>query len=187
MNEGVDIRGYLLEVYQDPEDGSWVAEVPDLPGAIAAAEDPATAIVEIEDVIDAWIAAAKEDGRPVPEPRPREDQFSGRFLVRVPRSLHRRLSNEARLDGVSLNTYCVNALAYAVGSAEAKATLPSPKYLPTTSSYALLLGRTHHLGFSAINVGRERLESSARLPRIVGQTNQPIPIAAGRERLSHAG
>ena len=121
MTNRPNIGGYRLEVYEDPEDGAWVAEVPDLPGAMAAGETPTEAISGVEDAIGAWIDAAHDDGRQVPAPRPVDDQFSGRFVVRVPRSLHRRLVTEARRDGVSLNTYCVNALAQAVGIADAQA------------------------------------------------------------------
>ena len=64
MSSGVNIRGYVLQVYQDPEDKSWVAEAPDLPGTVAAADSPADAICEIEDAIEAWIEQpAKTEGQ----------------------------------------------------------------------------------------------------------------------------
>jgi len=128
MNKGVNLRGYAVQVYLDPEDDSWVAEVPDLPGAVAAADDPAEALGEIEDVIDAWIEAAIADGRSVPPPRPIEEEYSGRFVVRVPRSLHRRLVQEAERDGVSLNAYCVSALSQSVGT-------PQMRVIPHTETW----------------------------------------------------
>ncbi len=42
----------------------------------------------IREAMRGWISVALEDGIPVPEPKPDED-YSGKFVVRVPRSLHR--------------------------------------------------------------------------------------------------
>lgn len=36
--------------------------------------------------------------------------YSGKFLVRVPKSLHKRLAEEAALEGVSLNQYALYKL-----------------------------------------------------------------------------
>ena len=120
----LDIKGYRLLVYRD-EDDSWAAEVPDLPGCIAAAATPREAIDLAGDAIEAWIEAAIADERAVPPPsRSVDDEFSGRFVVRVPKSLHRRLVDAARAEGVSLNTLCGMALTEAVvdGQAWTKAT-----------------------------------------------------------------
>jgi antitoxin HicB len=114
-NDGLDIKGYRLEVYRDPEDGSWAAEVPDLPGCVGAGESVIEAIEQVEDAIDAWIVAAKADGRPVPGPRVVDEDYSGRTLLRLPKSLHRRVATASRREGVSLNTYCVMSLAQSVG------------------------------------------------------------------------
>jgi antitoxin HicB len=106
-------RGYAVEIEQEG-DGTWTVAVPELPGAVAAAAGPVEAIAEVGDAIDAWIAAARAEGAMVPPPAPAEDQFSGRFVVRVPRSLHRAATQRAAREGVSLNTYCVTALTQAV-------------------------------------------------------------------------
>ncbi len=42
--------------------------------------------------------------------------FSGKFVVRVPKSLHRKLSELAEQEGVSLNQWINTVLAEAVGS-----------------------------------------------------------------------
>lgn len=69
--------------------------------------------------------AAGRPGRasrdPIPEPAPPfEEQPSGKFTVRVPRSLHRKLSEEARREGVSLNQFVTVALAETVGVRQAQ-------------------------------------------------------------------
>jgi antitoxin HicB len=47
----------------------------------------------------------------IPEPiPPKEFEFSGRFLVRMPANLHMRIAEKAEVQGESLNKYIVNAL-----------------------------------------------------------------------------
>ena len=142
-----DLRGYRLDVYRDPEDGNWVAEVPDLPGCIAAAGTPAAAVRMAEDAISAWIDAAVADGRPVPEPT-REEGYSGRFVLRVARSLHRQLARQARREGVSLNAYCATALARAVGASQASTVtvFDAHDYLRTYQEFAIAVGDYNSTG-----------------------------------------
>ena len=106
------IHGYAVQVYQE-DDGSWAAEVPDLPGCVAAGENPNELFEMLHDAMDAWMESARADGEPIPAPS-REPDYSGRFLVRSGRQLHRQLAWRARADGVSLNQYVVTALSAAV-------------------------------------------------------------------------
>jgi len=117
MTDAEGTRGYRLEVHRD-EDGGWVAEVPELPGCVAASVDPQDLFALAEDAIAAWIEAAVDDGRIVPAPVG-DDEYSGRFVLRVPTGIHRRLAAQARHERVSLNTLCATALAASVGAAEA--------------------------------------------------------------------
>src|ERR1035437_575698 len=49
-----------------------------------------------------------------------ENQYSGKFNVRIPRSLHRKLDEMAEKEGVSLNHYLVSTLSRAVGQKESQ-------------------------------------------------------------------
>jgi len=60
-----------------------------------------------------WLEISLEDGNPIPEPAPDED-YSGKFVARLPRSLHRQLVETAEREGVSLNQFVNVALARAV-------------------------------------------------------------------------
>jgi hypothetical protein len=61
----------------------------------------------------------------IPAPEPADDRdFSGRFLLRVPKSLHRTLAARSRREGISLNTYCVSALSAATGDPRAAEGVP---------------------------------------------------------------
>ncbi|OIN88237.1 MAG: hypothetical protein AUJ21_11230 [Anaerolineae bacterium CG1_02_58_13] len=67
----------------------------------------------IKDAMAGWLEISLEDGNPIPEPAPDED-YSGKFVVRLPRSLHRQLVETAEREGVSLNQFVNVALARAV-------------------------------------------------------------------------
>lgn len=106
---------YTIEVTRDEEeDAGWVARVVELPGCITQGEDFQELGEMIEDAMRMWIETAIEDGAEIPEPRP-EENYSGKFIVRVPKSLHRELAETAEQEGVSLNMYVSTALGKAVG------------------------------------------------------------------------
>ena len=48
--------------------GGYYAMVPDLPGCMSDGETPQEAFANVQDAIACWIEAARELGRPVPEP-----------------------------------------------------------------------------------------------------------------------
>lgn len=106
---------YTIQVIRDPnpEDPGWVARVVELPGCLTQADSFEELEDMIQDAIRSWVETALEDGIPVPEPRPAEE-YSGKFVVRVPKSLHREVVESAALDGVSLNSFVNVALAKAV-------------------------------------------------------------------------
>lgn len=108
---------YKIEVFKDSnaDNPGWVASVPDLPGCITQADTFDELGSMIEDAKRAWLEAALERGIPIPEPHLQEE-YSGKFVVRVPRSLHRKLVEQAEAEGVSLNQYINVALASEVSS-----------------------------------------------------------------------
>ena len=68
-------------------------------------------IEELHTAIGLWIKAAKKTGNPVPEPSNRADvNYSGKFLMRVPKRLHAELAHAAKAQGVSLNQYLLYIL-----------------------------------------------------------------------------
>ncbi len=104
-----------------PEDGGgWLVELPDLPGCTADGETIDEAVADAIDAAAAWIATAQELGRTVPEPGS-IDQFSGKWVQRVPKSLHMRLADQAKREGVSLNQFVTALLAEGLGKKAAAA------------------------------------------------------------------
>lgn len=103
---------YTRELIPEPE-GGWFARIKELPGCMSQGETPDEAMQMIEDAMCGWIEAELNCGSVIPEPR-LEDDFSGKFVVRVPRSLHRELVERASSEGVSLNSWVNVALAHGI-------------------------------------------------------------------------
>ena len=62
---------YEVIIYWSKEDKAFIAEVPELPGCMADGPTRRKALANVEVVIEEWIKAAKELGRPIPEPKGR--------------------------------------------------------------------------------------------------------------------
>jgi len=105
---------YTIELIPEPQ-GGWYAGIKELPGCMTEADTPEEALDEIRQLQAEWLQISLEDGQAIPEPRP-EEEYSGNFRLRIPRSLHRKLVQEAGREGVSLNALCSSALAEALGA-----------------------------------------------------------------------
>lgn len=114
---------YPKQVFWSDEDEGYIAIASDLPGCSAFGESEAEALTELDHAIEAWIEAAQAAGNPIPAPsRPAvAADFSGKLLVRMPRTLHKRLAEDARTENVSLNQFIVMILAEYRGASEYRA------------------------------------------------------------------
>jgi predicted HicB family RNase H-like nuclease len=63
----------------------------------------------LNEALGGYIETKIENNLEVPLPVIQDD-FSGKFVVRIPKSLHMRLSIEAEKEGVSLNQYALYKL-----------------------------------------------------------------------------
>nr|VFJ64272.1 MAG: antitoxin HicB [Candidatus Kentron sp. DK]VFJ67304.1 MAG: antitoxin HicB [Candidatus Kentron sp. DK] len=110
------IMDYPLELrpLAENEGGGWLVSFPDLPGCMSDGQTPEQAMANGKDALAAWLRAAEETGREIPSPGQKP---SGKFVARVPRSLHARLTARARQEGVSMNALVSAFLAESLGRA----------------------------------------------------------------------
>jgi len=94
------------------EGGGYAITFPDLPGCRSDGATPEEAVRNGRDALQSWLAVAHEFGDKVPGPFA---SVSGRFVQRVPRSLHAQLIAQARAEGVSLNTLIVSLVSKGLG------------------------------------------------------------------------
>ena len=105
---------YRLNVVADPG-GGYVIDFPDLPGCMTQIEHLDELAPMAAEIKELWIETEYDHGHDIPLPTYPEE-YSGKFNLRLPRSLHRRLAEAAEEDGVSLNQHVVALLAEGVVS-----------------------------------------------------------------------
>jgi predicted RNase H-like HicB family nuclease len=97
------------------EDGSFRAEIVEFPGCIAVGDTAAEALANLERVADSWLQATLAKGLHVPEPI-ESAEYSGKLVVRLPKTLHKKAAHAAAREGVSLNQFIVSCVAEQVGA-----------------------------------------------------------------------
>jgi len=107
------VEYYLSKNYsfriKPTEEGGYVANIPDLPGCITQADTIDEVLRNIDDARKLWIEVAYENDIKIPLPR-EEQEYSGKFVIRLTKSLHRELAERAADEGTSLNQYVLSVL-----------------------------------------------------------------------------
>jgi predicted RNase H-like HicB family nuclease len=60
---------YHINIFYSEEDGGYIADIPDLEACSAFGPTPETALAEVARAKTAWLAAARDAGKPIPPPR----------------------------------------------------------------------------------------------------------------------
>jgi predicted RNase H-like HicB family nuclease len=94
--------------------GGYLIDIPLLKGCISDGETITEALKNIEEAKEEWFAYMLENNLSIPEPAD-ISKYSGKFVVRIPKSLHKTISEQSRMEGLSLNQYVANSLAYVAG------------------------------------------------------------------------
>jgi len=116
MEEQMNVKKYLDRPYHiiiqhiiDESGSYYFATVREFDGCMSHGDTYAEAFENIQDAMKGWIVAKLENGFSVPDPID-DNQYSGKFVLRLPKSLHARLAMEAEQEGISLNQYALYRL-----------------------------------------------------------------------------
>ena len=93
---------YIYRIIWSEEDKEYVGLCVEFPSLSWLAESPEAALLGIREVVKEAIKDMKDSGESPPESLSSR-KFSGKFIVRVPPEIHRRLTIEAEEEGISLN------------------------------------------------------------------------------------
>jgi len=131
-----DSNAYNITIRRAVVEGGvlFEARVKELPDVVEYAESYDEAYDLAIDTIDATFAGFSDQGKEMPSPVIPVDDCSGRVTLRMPKSLHNAISENANSEGVSLNHYIVSILAYSSGfSRGQRSALDSPwRLVPKT-------------------------------------------------------
>lgn len=104
--------------------GGYLITFPDLPGCMSDGETEAEAVVNGRDAFASWISARADADKAIPAPSYQPEPVpmaSGRFVTRLPKSIHAKLAERAKAEGVSLNTLVLAFIAEGLGRKDAHA------------------------------------------------------------------
>jgi predicted RNase H-like HicB family nuclease len=63
------MKDYHINIFYSEEDGEYIADVPDLKYCSASGATPEEALEEVLAAKALWLEAARDNGRPIPQPR----------------------------------------------------------------------------------------------------------------------
>ena len=115
-----DLSLYPFEIHPLAEEdgGGYLIVFSDFSECISDGETPEEAIRNGFDALQETIYALESMNLPIPEPES-GGSYSGKFVQRVPKSLHARLAARAKQEGVSMNSLVTSMLAESLGKREA--------------------------------------------------------------------
>jgi len=112
----MNVKDYLKRPYHiviqhitDESGAYYYATVKEFDGCMSHGDTYSEAFENIQEAMEGWIETKLENGFAVPDPI-EESQYSGKFVLRIPKTLHARLASEADKEGVSLNQYALYRL-----------------------------------------------------------------------------
>ena len=116
MKETLRLEDYPLTIrpLAGDEGGGYLIEFPDVPGCMSDGESPEEAVANGRDALKCCLLTLQEFGDPIPAPGA-FTSASVQWRQRVPKSLHARLVERARREGVSLNTLVTAMIAEGLG------------------------------------------------------------------------
>ena len=100
---------YLKIVEWSEEDECYVGTCPGLMLGGVHGDDEAKVYRELCQAVEEWVRIYQEDGAPLPAATAGKE-YSGKFVIRVGKDLHRALAVDALRNGESLNSYCLHVL-----------------------------------------------------------------------------
>lgn len=111
---------HIISPLSAEDGGGFLITFPDLPGCMSDGETEAEAVENGRDAFNAVVSALHDMGREIPAPSFSPDDtavpsVSGKFVARVPKSIHAKLASRAKAEGVSLNTLVLAFIAEGLG------------------------------------------------------------------------
>lgn len=99
----------IIKKIQDEDGDLYVGSFLEIPEAETYARTKEELDKRMKEVLEMSIEVRRENNENIPDPIS-DDDFSGKFTLRLPKSLHKLLSIQAEKEGISLNQYALYKL-----------------------------------------------------------------------------
>ena len=100
----------IVQHIKEENEDYFFSRIIELDGCHSHGSTQHESLDNLREAMEGYIEVKLEYGDPIPEPIS-TDSYSGKFLLRLPKTLHQRLALEADKEGVSLNQYALYKLA----------------------------------------------------------------------------
>jgi len=100
---------YLKIVEWSEEDQCYIGRCPNLMMGGVHGDNEVEVYKELSQAVEEWIQIHQDDSTPLPDSTASKE-YSGKFMLRLNRSLHEQLTLHAMVNGDSLNNYCKKVL-----------------------------------------------------------------------------
>jgi antitoxin HicB len=118
----LDKYPFEIRTLKKEEGGGFLITYPDFNECVSDGETIEEAIENGRDALKGLIQTLKELGKPVPKPysadKYKEIDASGKFVLRLTRSLHAKLIKLAKKENVSMNFLAASLIAEGIGKKE---------------------------------------------------------------------
>ncbi|MBQ3037728.1 MAG: toxin-antitoxin system HicB family antitoxin [Clostridia bacterium] len=112
IQEYMELPYNIIVKKMNDESGVYFsATVLEFDGCMGSGDTYEDAYADVLEAMEGWIETKLENGFSVPLPMDAE-KYSGKFVIRIPKTLHQELSIKAAQEGVSLNQYALYKLAH---------------------------------------------------------------------------
>lgn len=100
----------LIQEINDESGHYFYGKILELDGCQSTGETLQELYESLKEAMEGYLQIKIENNLPIPIPEASEN-YSGKFVVRIPKTLHKRLVIEAEKEGVSLNQLALYKLA----------------------------------------------------------------------------
>lgn len=101
----------IIQEMNDESGHYYYGKILELDGCQSTGDDINELNRCLDEALELRIESMIDEGMDIPIPT--DDKYSGKFLLRIPKSLHKQLALEAEKENVSLNQYVVYKLSHA--------------------------------------------------------------------------
>lgn len=110
-----EIRVFPLKA----EDGStyWTAKYPAVEGCVGGGDTPEEAIAEAQENLELLLEYLKDEKKKIPAEYS-QPEYNGKISLRVSKSVHKKVSEIAEQEGISINTFLNTAISHFLGIKE---------------------------------------------------------------------